>query len=352
VVVKFRRGLKAGFSGLLSVLALAQASLSPADTLIVANKSDATVDLVDLTTGISARTLTTGDGPHEVAVSSDGRRAVITNYGGSQAGNSLTVIDVVAGAVTAVIDLGKYSRPHGVLFLPDNRRVLVTAEGAAALVVVDIDEQRVETAIATNQDVSHMVVYHAASGVGLVSNIGSGSVTRLDVAGDTWMGQQKVGQGTEGIALSANGRDLWLANREDDKVLLLDARTLAQRARIEVAGFPIRVEMSADGRQVLVTSARAGTLTVIDAARQQVVEVVKLDRAAERGQPGIPSAMLEGDSMPIGIEVAPDGRRVWISHAGANQVQELETGSWKQLRLLSAGREPDGMGYSALAVTP
>ena len=38
-------------------------------TLVVLNKSDDTVDFINLSTGKSERTLPTGDGPHEVAIS-------------------------------------------------------------------------------------------------------------------------------------------------------------------------------------------------------------------------------------------------------------------------------------------
>lgn len=68
---------------------------SQSGTLIVLNKSDDTADLIDLGTGQSIATLPTGDGPHEVAVSPDGRYAVVTNYGrASWPGSSLSIIDI------------------------------------------------------------------------------------------------------------------------------------------------------------------------------------------------------------------------------------------------------------------
>ena len=66
----------------------------PADTLLVANKSDASVDLLDLDSGKSRATLPTGDGPHEIAVSGDGKTAVISNYGSRDIpGSTLTVVE-------------------------------------------------------------------------------------------------------------------------------------------------------------------------------------------------------------------------------------------------------------------
>ena len=77
--------------------------IAEADTLLVANKSDDTVDLIDLETGESVATVPTGHAPHEIAVSADGARAVITNYGDRDApGNSLTVIRTATGAAQRV----------------------------------------------------------------------------------------------------------------------------------------------------------------------------------------------------------------------------------------------------------
>jgi YVTN family beta-propeller protein len=83
-------------------------------TLIVLNKTDNTAMLIDLADGKVRATIPTGAGPHEVAVSSDGRLAVVTNYGTRQEpGSTLTVIDVAKAAKVKDIDLGEYRRPRG-----------------------------------------------------------------------------------------------------------------------------------------------------------------------------------------------------------------------------------------------
>src|SRR5687768_3456595 len=101
-----------------------------AATLIVANKAEATVSLIDLASGKVAATLPVGTGPHEVAVSPDGRLALIANYGtGGQPGSSLTLIDIPGAKVVKTIDLGEYRRPHGMGFI-GNDRALVTSEAS------------------------------------------------------------------------------------------------------------------------------------------------------------------------------------------------------------------------------
>src|SRR5688500_15126329 len=82
---------------------------SATGTLLVLNKSDDTVSFIDLASSEVKVTLPTGDGPHEVAVSDDGKTAVVANYGDSaKPGNSLSVIDVPGKKVLRTIDLGTY----------------------------------------------------------------------------------------------------------------------------------------------------------------------------------------------------------------------------------------------------
>src|SRR5262245_44985702 len=145
-------------------------------TLIVLNKADATASLIDLATGAVAATVPTGVGPHEAAVSPDGRLAVASNYGTREApGSSLTVIDVPGATVARTIDLGEHRHPHGVAWLPDGKRVAVTAEESRALLLVNVPDGAVEAVIGTDQDVSHMVVVSPDGVRAYVASIGSGS---------------------------------------------------------------------------------------------------------------------------------------------------------------------------------
>ncbi|MEE8061680.1 MAG: hypothetical protein V3T16_07605, partial [Gemmatimonadales bacterium] len=83
------------------VLALTMCSTAAAaqtagtGTLVVANMADNTATVIDLESETVLATLPTGPAPHEIAVTADGRYAVITNYGvRGGPGNSLTVIDL------------------------------------------------------------------------------------------------------------------------------------------------------------------------------------------------------------------------------------------------------------------
>src|SRR5215470_16404133 len=98
--------------------ASAQAA-GPRGTVVVSNMNDNTAMILDAASGRRLATLPTGEGPHEVAVSRDGRRAVVSNYGvRGKPGHTLTLIDVEKLDTVRTIDLHDYQRPHGMVFLP------------------------------------------------------------------------------------------------------------------------------------------------------------------------------------------------------------------------------------------
>ena len=333
------------------LLAVSAPSFVQADTLVVLNKSEATASLIDLESGAVRATLPTDNGPHEAAVSPDGRLALVGNYGTREKpGSSLTIIDVPAAKVVKTIDLGEYRRPHGLLFLPDGRRALVTAEDNRVLLEIDVEEGVVVNAFATEQDVSHMVEVALGGTRAFVANIGSGSVTVIDLEKGIIIRTIETGAGAEGVTASVDGREIWVTNRSADTVSVIDAESLEIMEQIPCASFPIRAKATPDGKYILVSCARSADIAVLDAASRKEVRRIPQDlRAVDTGD------RLFGDqfgesSVPIGIVIHPDGKKAWVAHTNADVVAEIDLESWKIVRLLEAGREPDGMAYSALEV--
>jgi DNA-binding beta-propeller fold protein YncE len=301
-----------------------------AETLVVANKAEATVSLIDLEQGDVVATLGTGEGPHEVGISPDGRLALVTNYGTRDgAGNSLTLIDIAAARVEKTIDLGDYSKPHGVEWL-DNERAAVTVEANKALIVVDVAREKVIQSIGTDQDVSHMVALDPDRGRAYTANIGSGSITVLDLGKGARESNIDTGEGA-------------------DTITVLDAGTLARAAEIPSEGFPIRATATPRG-QVLVTRARAGDLAVYDAATFEELRIVSFDLESMDVEERLFGDRFGDSSVPIGVIVDSAGDRAWVAHANADVITEIDLGSGEIVRMLRAGKEPDGMGYSGLAV--
>src|SRR5262245_35821773 len=86
---------------------------SAADTLIVANNGANSVSIIDTLTGQWLGALSVGRGPHEVAVSRDGRTAYVAESGSPENhGNSVAVIDVAKRRFKTRFTLTDCQMPH------------------------------------------------------------------------------------------------------------------------------------------------------------------------------------------------------------------------------------------------
>src|SRR5512144_2147947 len=140
----------------------AQADRRPSGTVIVSNMNDNTATVLDAATGRVLATLPTGEGPHEVAISHDGRWALVSNYGvRGKPGNSITVIDIGRLAVARTIELHDDQRPHGMTFLPGDSSAAVTSETSKSVIIVDVRSGAVVKRLATNGRATHMLALSA-----------------------------------------------------------------------------------------------------------------------------------------------------------------------------------------------
>ena len=339
------------FFGVCAVLVMSSLTMpAQADTLIILNKSEASASLIDLDTGKEVARVPTRDGPHEAAVSPDGRIAVVGNYGGSTAGSSLTVIDIESARALRTIELEDYSRPHGIEFFDDGKRVAVTVEAQKALIVVDVDSGEVLQSIGTGQNVSHMVAMSPDETRAFVANIGSGSVTVIDLETGKRIANVKTGEGAEGIDITPDGRHVWITNRGEDTVSVMDADSLEIIRTLPSASFPIRAKVTPDGRWVLVSNARSGDLTVFDAVAMEESRRIFMTSDAAPTEGRLFGDEFGDSSVPIGILVAPDGSRAFVAHANADLVSVVDLKQWKVTGHLRGGKEPDGLGYSTVDV--
>jgi YVTN family beta-propeller protein len=315
------------------------------DVLLVLNKAEASASFVDPHGGAVLATVPVGEGPHEVAVAPDHSLAVVANYGVSGApGSTLTVLDVRDRAPVRTIDLGEHTRPHGVAWLPDGDEVLVTAEGSGHLLCVNPRSGAVTCAIPTEQAVSHMVVVTPDGARAFVANIGSGTVTAIDLSSRERLQQIETGAGAEGIDVTPDGRELWVTNRAADTVSVVDVERLEVVAELSSPSFPIRARVTPDGSTVLVSNARSGTLSVFDRATRALRATVEMGLSAS----DLRERLLDGfgeSSVPIGVVLDPAGARAFVAHANADVITVLDLETLEVVGTLRAGREPDGMAY-------
>ena len=294
--------------------------------LLVVNKSESTLSFIDPATRQEVAEVPTGNAPHEVAVSPDGRWAYVTDYGtGPAPGNTVTVVDIPNRRVAATIDLGDHTRPHGVA-VDDGGDVWVTTEGSAHLLVIDPETRRVAQETATDQQVTHMVALSPALDRAITASIGSGTASIVADQGNL-LATLRAGAGAEGLDVTPDGRTAYVSNREAGTLSEIDLEGLRVTRTLEVGDFPIRVKVTPDGRRALVSNAQANAVAVVD------LEEWRVERRIPVG------------AVPVGILITPDGRTAYVANTSADRISVLDLERWEVVGEVVAGNEPDGMAW-------
>lgn len=335
---------------LLITLALAMgvspvaAQAAGAGTLIVANMADNTATVIDLASEAVLATLPTGPSPHEIAVTADGRYAVITNYGDRGGpGNSLTILDLETVTVANTIDLGVYQRPHGVAVLPSRDVALVTSEMSGMVILVDLNTGEVESAIPTNGRASHMLAMTGDGRRVFTTNIVDGTITEIDVEKGEPIRQVPIADFVEGIAVNPDGALVWIGSNKEKTVSVFDTESGAVVATLEGFGFPYRMAVTSDSRTAILSDPASGEIRIVDVASREERHRIVVPRDGV-----LPSAEIPESPAPEGIALSRDNRMAYVSLQGKNQAAAVNIELGTIVAVFDTGGWPDGIGYSPL----
>ena len=320
---------------LLSCTALAEPTTRPQagkPLLLVLCKAENQLALVDPDRMKLLAKMPTGNGPHEVAASADGKLAFVSNYGDQKAaGSTLSVFDLVEQKVLRTVDLGVLRRPHGIV-AASNGKVFFTAELNAVVGRYDPATDKLDGLTGTGAAISHMLARDEKIGRIYTANIMSDSVSVIDPRGPfPKITQIKAHKSPEGIALSPDGKSLWVGNNKSNDIVVIDttANEIVQTIPCGNSGVPIRLAFAPDGKHVLASDAKNGDVIVFDP------ETFKEAGRVHVGE------------VPVGITVSTDSQRAFVATTGDGHVSCLDLAKLAVTSSLEIGEQPDGVAWVA-----
>lgn len=312
----------------LALAALALTTALPAlarDLLLVGNKGEDSFGVYDLADGKQLAKIPTGSQPHEIAVIGDGTQAAVVSYGGT----TIDVIDLDPLGKVATIKLDPNKRPHGLLWMPASERMIATTEGSDSVAIVEPDGTI--TSIATGQKGSHMVALLGEEKA-FVANMGSATVSVLDLATNTKKRDLVLGGKPEGIAVA--GGKVFVGDLNAPRLSVFDAATYEKLGELTIDGTAIRVIASPDGKTVATSNIDKGSVTLIDTTSHSVLRSFPVSGDKAAGQ--------------VTLIWSPNGHRLYAAETANDQVAEIEVATGKVLRRIAVGRNGDGLAIAKI----
>jgi DNA-binding beta-propeller fold protein YncE len=310
---------------------LAQAADTPSPALLVLNKAEATLAIIDPVTFAVVAKVPTGSDPHEVAASADGKWAFVSNYGGG--GRSISVIDLLTQKERRV-DVGQFGGVHGIAAM--DGKAVFASESAKLVATYDPVTGNIERLVATRQDLTHMVMLNRDSTKLFTTNMLSGTVTIAERGAPglptAWTQTTvPVGREPEGLDLTPDGKELWTATYGDGKMAIVDvASKKVKQAFATNTRQANRVKITPDGKLALVSDMSGGELVIFDVASRKEIKRMRVGAS------------------PEGILIEPTGQRAFVAVTGDDEVAVIDLKSLSVAKRFSPGKGsgPDGMAWA------
>lgn len=290
----------------------------------VATRSGA-VTLINTASNTVLGSPTAGAQAHAIVAGPSGRWVYVTN-----GADGISVLDAATAAKVDAIPVlnaggGSTLNPQGLAISPDGRHLFVSDNrDDGAIAVIDIATKTIIASdsimnltplgIAVHPDGrrAYFAFTDTVSDLGLIRVFDT--VTMTPTTTDILVG---IGRRPTGVAVTPDGAKIYVTNRLDNTVSVIDTGTNLVTTTIAVGLEPAGLAISPDNSRVFVVNTRGNSVSVIDVALDMVVDTVAVGNG------------------PESIAVSPDGARAYVTNAIDNTVAEV--GGPKTLTIAKVG---------------
>jgi YVTN family beta-propeller protein len=300
--------------------------------LLVANKSDHTLGIVDPEAGEEVATVAVDVTGHEVTASPDGRFAYVPIYGDSGVGmpgsdgHTIHVIDIAARHRVATIDFGKPTRPHDAVFGPKGL-LYVTTELTNSISVINPRNNRIVATLPTGQPESHMLALTHDGKRIYTSNAHAGTVSVIDVPNRKVIAVIPISKYAQRISLSTDERLAFTADQTKPQLAVIETMTNRIKNWVPLPAVAYGTAATRDGRWLIAALPSANQVAVIDLKSMKVARTI--DVAPD----------------PQEVLVRPDNEVAYVS-SPVGKISVINLKTWQVDKSITVGKGSDGLGWA------
>jgi YVTN family beta-propeller protein len=332
----FRLALVASFAAscLLVAAVAATAGSSTAYTVYVGNLASQTITPINAATNATSPT-TTINSPSAVAITPDGKTALVTNSGPG----TVTPITLATMAAGTPINVGN-NNPSAIAITPDGTKAYVANYGGSGTVTaITLSNGATSTIPVGKKPIGVAITPDGATAY--VANQQDGTVTPITTATDHPGAPINVGGAgavTDGVAVSPDGTAVYAVNNGLNSVVPITVATNTPRTPIRgIITHPTAIAITPDGSTAYITEFGAS-----GSVPGQVVPMTLSNSSL-----GTPIAVGNG---PYDITITPDQASAYVAdsnNGGAGAVTQIALSTNTAGSTIAVGNGPE-----AVAITP
>jgi PQQ-dependent catabolism-associated beta-propeller protein len=162
----------------------------------------------------------------------------------------------------------------------------------------------------------------AAQGTAYVSSEKDDAITLLDLKTQAVSGTIATCRRPRHLQLTPDGKQLLVACSESSQADVIDLASRKSVRRFALGDNPEAFDLSPDGKTLYVSQEDEGTLIFVDAANGKTLHTVEVGKE------------------PEGVKVTRDGKTVYVSSEVANLVHVVDVASARLLKNIKVGKRP------------
>ena len=303
--------------------------------LLVANKGDCTLAIINPATGERlAAVPEDGVTGHEVVAAADGLEAFVPIYGNSGVGKPGTdgslirAIDLKTRSVIGTLDFGHGVRPHCAVIGPKNHLLYVTTELENSISVIDPKTFKRIGTIPTGQPESHMLAISSDGKTGYTANVGPGTVSVLDLEKNVVRKIIPISKTTQRIAISPDDKWGFTADQTQPQLAVIDTAKNAVAQWIELPGVGYGTAVTPDGRWLVVAMSGISQVGIVDLQTRKIAHLLAVPKT------------------PQEVLIRPDGAVAYVSCSASGLVTVIDLKKFTVEKPIPAGKGADGLAWA------
>jgi len=290
--------------------------------IYVPNSGSNTVDIIDPATYKIIGHFKVGHQPQHVVPSYDLKRLWVLN----DLGNSLTRIDPLTGKKGETVPVDD---PYNMYYTPDGKFAIVVAEARGRLDFRDPQTMKlVESLPVDCKGVDHMDF--TADGRFLIASCEfSATLIKVDVANRKVVGSLTLEKGgmPQDVKTSPDGKVFYVADMVADGIYLIDPDSFTRIGFLRTGKGAHGLYVSRDSKVLYVSNRGEGSVSVIDLATRKPVAKWKIPKGGSPDMGG----------------VSADGKVLWLSGRYNSEVYAFDTSDGHLLARIKVGKGPHGL---------
>ncbi len=296
---------------LMSIVCFCQSAYIP-------NTGDNTISVISLATNTVTSTIPVGTSPNPISVSTGGSAVYVGNTGS----NSISVIQTSSNTVIATIPLG--FSPSGICVSPNGQKLYVAKNNGTEICVYSTSTNTLLNTIPVGSHPQGITITPNGSKI-YVSNTESQTISVIDASLNEVTATIIYFSFPWGICMNPDGNRMYATNIGSG-VAQINTSTDYITSGITVPEYTDQVAISANGHRMCAISASSNSAVIIDP------------------NPIYPLYTAYVDNGPSGIDLNPDGTKIYVISQFGNFVKVISTATYNTVATIPVGNNPAAFG--------